>query len=80
MALLKNFNLVESSVIKRVNLQFKNPLFEEDSGSRDSTQVIVAALDEEQGIGLTITARAFLIIFLPENAYSNTFKRKVENR
>ena len=54
MTLLKNFNSPNYSEINREGLQFKDLPITEDIGSYGSTQVIVAALNEEQGIGLTI--------------------------
>jgi glycosyltransferase involved in cell wall biosynthesis len=39
---------------KSEDLQFKDPHFEKHHASSSSTQVIIAALNEEQGIGLTI--------------------------
>jgi glycosyltransferase involved in cell wall biosynthesis len=40
---------------KNVDLRFQYPLFEKQHSRFSSTQVIVAALNEEAGIGLTIT-------------------------
>ena len=40
---------------KNADLRFQYPLFEKQHSRFSSTQVIVAALNEEAGIGLTIT-------------------------
>jgi len=54
MAVLKNFEQSVDLVDRRVNLQFQYPPLEKHNPHLSSTQVIVAALNEEEGIGLTI--------------------------
>ena len=57
MTISRTFNLagsIQDSVDKSANLQFRDQFFENHQARYSSIQVIVAALNEEQGIGLTI--------------------------
>jgi glycosyltransferase involved in cell wall biosynthesis len=54
MTLLRSFEPSVDVVNRSADLKFQNPSYEQNNPCVNSTQVIVAALNEEAGIGLTI--------------------------
>jgi glycosyltransferase involved in cell wall biosynthesis len=54
MAVIKSFEPSVDFVDKSMDLKFKYPTYKKNNPRFSSTQVIVAALNEEAGIGLTI--------------------------